>query len=548
MIGMSLAYKQLLSAKDSALDPDILLPQLWEHGVRSIELRSISPKACPAEALRVANLLWDYGFQITVHAQAKSAESAVKDVFAPLSDILANMRQHELTVTVHPVVGDNAAMLVALSDHITEHNFPVRIALENNRKMPDGTIGNSAELVLDAVTRADRQNVGICFDMGHWAWYTSNFTDDPNMLPPKEFLQKAIHTHIHTCSEDADSAYTAGAKGSTHFPLDEWREPLSLYIGALGYKYFGVYNIELSPKRYEHKWGAAEAYLLSADTLKAHYPPRAEYHDWLRLHYDGCFRRSLEVFDKKTGCYGTLIAPSAYLFSTNGYKWAMDVSFLELYRLAETPSRVREYLGDIDCMILTHGHGDHTEKRTISALADTDINWIVPEFLVDNILSLGVRPEKITSVRAGDEISAGPLSIRVLEGKHFRPVTNKGIDAVGYLISADGAATLAFPGDIRDYSTADGEELNADHCFAHVWLTDKALDPEMYIPKSREFAEFMLTKSRKSILLAHLYANRAEDKRWSLHHARVVSDTIHELSPETLVRVPRYGEIFNLTK
>ena len=199
-------------------------------------------------------------------------------------------------------------------------------------------------------------------------------------------------------------------------------------------------------------------------------------------------------------------------------------------------------------MILTHGHGDHTEKRTISALADTDINWIVPEFLVDNILSLGVRPEKITSVRAGDEISAGPLSIRVLEGKHFRPVTNKGIDAVGYLISADGAATLAFPGDIRDYSTADGEELNADHCFAHVWLTDKALDPEMYIPKSREFAEFMLTKSRKSILLAHLYANRAEDKRWSLHHARVVSDTIHKLSPETLVRVPRYGEIFDFTK
>ena len=170
MIGMSLAYKQLLSAKDPALDPDILLPQLWEHGVRSIELRSISPKACPAEALRVANLLWDCGFQITVHAQAKSAESAVNDVFAPLSDILANMRQHELTVTVHPVVGDNAAMLVDLSDHITEHNFPVRIALENNRKMPDGTNGDSAALVLDAVTRADRQNVGICFDMGHWAW------------------------------------------------------------------------------------------------------------------------------------------------------------------------------------------------------------------------------------------------------------------------------------------------------------------------------------------------------------------------------------------
>jgi hypothetical protein len=225
----------------------------------------------------------------------------------------------------------------------------------------------------------------------------------------------------------------------------------------------------------------------------------------------------------------------------------MDISFLEIYRLAETPSRIREYLGDIDCMLLTHGHGDHMEKRTIRALSDTNINWIVPEFLVDNLLSFGVRREKIISVRAGDEISVGPLSIRVLEGRHFRPETKKGIDAVGYLISADKAPTLAFPGDIRDYSVAEGEELDADHCFAHVWLTDKALDPEMYIPKSREFAEFMLSKSRKSILLAHLYTNRAEDKRWTIHHARVVCDAIWERSPETLVRVPRYGEIFDLS-
>ena len=547
MIGMSLQYGSLLKTKDEQLEPEIILPKLWDHGVRSIELRAISPTDCPKEALRVANTVWDYGFQITVHSKPKSVESAVDDVFIPLSHILSHMRQRELIVTIHPVVGDNVAMLIALSDHITKHKYPVRIALENNRRMPDGTNGDSLALVLDAVTRADRKNLGVCFDMGHWAWYAANFTDTPNMLPPQEFLSKAIHTHIHAYTENAENVYGTATKGSTHFPLDEWREPFSLYINALGFKYLGVYNVELSPSRFAQRWSASEAYLLSADTLRQNYPPRAQYSDEMRLRYDGCFRRALEVFDKKEGCYGTLIAPSSYLFSTNGYKWAMDVSFLMLYNLAETPSHVREYLGDIDCMILTHAHGDHMEKRTIRALSDTNINWVVPEFLVEKILSFGVRPEKITVVRAGDEISVGPLSIRVLEGKHFRPGTRAGLDAVGYLISADGAPSLAFPGDVRDYRVTEGEELNADHCFAHVWLTDNALDPEMYIPKSREFAEFMLSHSHRSILLAHLNTERVEDKRWTIYHARIASNAILEKSPETVVRVPRYGEIFDLS-
>ena len=547
MIGMSLSYQKLLSTCDPALKPETLLPQLWEHGVRSIELRAVTPTACPVEVLRVANILWDHGFQVTIHSKPRAVESAVKDVFVPLTHMLARMRQRELIVTIHPVVGDNVAMLIALSDHIIKHHYPVRIALENNRKMPDSTDGDSVALVLDAVTRADRKNVGVCFDMGHWAWYTANFTDTPNMLPPKEFLSKAIHTHIHAYTEDAENVYGTATKGATHFPLDEWKEPISLYIDALGYRYLGVYNVELTPKRFTHKWSATEAYLISADTLKKHYPSRIEYLDELRLHYDGCYRRSLEVLDKKEGCYGTLIAPSSYLFSTNGYKWAMDVSFLTIYHLAETPSRVREYLGGIDCMLLTHAHADHMEESTIRALSDTNIDWVVPEFLVDNVLSFGVRPEKITAVRAGDEIRVGPLSIRVLEGKHFRPGTRSGIDAVGYLISADGAPTLAFPSDVRDYSVADGEELCADHCFAHVWLTDNALDPEMYIPKSREFAEYMLSKSRKSILLTHLNINRTEDKRWTVHHACAARDAILEKSPETVVRVPRYGEIIDLT-
>ncbi len=539
MIGMSLSYAQLLENNDEELKAEVLLPKLWDHGVRSIEFRSVTPTDSPSEALRMANMVWDYGFNITIHAETKYVSRAVEDVFAPLVDILDNLRQRELVITVHPIVDDTVEMLLALSDYIIEHNYPVRIALENNRKMPDKTIGDSVALVLDAVMKADRKNVGICFDMGHYAWYTANHTDTPDMLPPKKFLSRVIHTHIH--------AY-AHAVNRTHFPLDEWREPVSRYIEALDCNYLGVFNVELEPKRFKRQWSATEGFLMSADTLRSHYPSRALYNDNLRQTYDGYFCRSLEVLNKKEGCYVSLLSPSSYLLSTNGYKWGMDITFETFYDLAETPSRVGEYLKDLNCMLLTHTHSDHMEGRTISALADKNISWVLPEFMLDNVLSFGVPRDKITVVNVGDTVNVGPLKIHVLKGRHIRPTSGKGGKSVGYLISADNAPTLAFPGDIRDYSITEDEALNADHCFAHVWLTDKALVPEMYIPKSVEFARFMLLMSRKSILLTHLNTDRRDDKRWTVHHARVISDAIREQSPDTIVRVPKYGEIFDLSK
>lgn len=535
MIGVSLQYKKLLFTDDKNLKPEVLLPKLWERNVRSIELRAIAPSEPASNVLRVANILWDYGFQVTVHTQCKTVENAVAEMFEPLSDLLAHMRQRELVIVQHPVVGDNAAMLNSLADYAESHQYPVRIALENNRKMPDGSNGDSVALVLDAVSRVNRPNVGICFDMGHFAWYVHNFTDTPDALPPRDFLKRAIHTHIH--------AYTEGA---THFPIDEWKKPLSSYVGALDHKYLGVYNIELTPKRFSHLMDATEGYLCSVDTLKANLPSYVAFHDEMRAYYDDYFKHALEIFKKRDGYYASLIAPASYLFSTNGYHWAMDVSFLYLRELAETPSRVREYLGNLDLMLLTHGHGDHTEEETIRALCDTEISWVVPECIAERVLEFGVRREKMTVVRAGDDITVGPLHIRVLEGRHFRP-NGAGMAAVGYLVSTECGPSIAFPSDVRDYRVSDGEELNADHCFAHVWLTDRALDPEAYVPKSTEFAKFMLNASKKSIFLTHLYINRDEGKRWTVHHARIAANAIREQSPQTVVRTPRYGEIFDLS-
>ena len=131
-------------------------------------MRSYHP---PEDVLRAAELLWSYGFSITVHAEMKSEASAVGDVFTPLSLLLNSLKQKTLNVTVHPIDGDNATVLNRLADHVEENEYPVMIALENNRLLPDKTDGDSAALVYEAVSRADRKCIGICFDFGHYMYY-----------------------------------------------------------------------------------------------------------------------------------------------------------------------------------------------------------------------------------------------------------------------------------------------------------------------------------------------------------------------------------------
>lgn len=536
MIGLSLPYKWLLGEYGKLDPPDIFLPKVWERGVRSIEIRTVPMGADAEEVLRAAEPILKYGFNITVHAKVKTVENAVSEVLSPLSLLLKRLRQRELIVTVHPIFGDNEAMLRRLSDYVTEKGLPIRIALENERKLPDKTEGDSLSLVLGAVARVDRENVGICFDMGHFAWYCETYTLFPDQLPPKEFLSRVIHTHIHACVD-----------GVTHHPLDGWRAPFADYINALDHGYFGVYDLEIEPERFVGKFDAESAYLISVDTLRANFPVCAALYEDIKLNYDLRFKEAIKVLGEKRGCHMALIGPSSYVFNTNGYRWAMDVAFRNIRRLAETPSRIREYLGCIDLMVITHGHEDHLEESTVRALADTDTVWVAPEFVRDELMGYGVRAEKIVTAKVGERVSIGKLDILVLSGRHYRPGTNNGVPAVGYFIEGEDMPSLAFPGDVRDYRTDGVEELGADHCFAHLWLDDDSSDPERYLPKLREFTEFMLKASRRNIVIAHLYeSGRRVDGMWRRCHGELARGEILKRSPETTVTIPTCGDVLKL--
>ena len=538
MIGVSLAYDWLAGREGLLGDVNTVLKNLRELDVDSIELRTVFLRHDPHEVLRVAEMLWKNGFQITVHAKAHSRETAIEEVFSPISEVLKNLRQEKLTVVIHPVRGDNAAMLCELADYRDAHGYPVTVALENNRLLPDKSEGDCAATVLDAVIAANRKNVGICFDMGHYAYYwKKNRVGEDFQLPPKEFISRVVHTHIHALN---------GLK--THFPLGSYELPLQEIFERLSYKYFGVYNLELDFPRFKDEVSDLYAALSrSVEYLKEALPQCARVYREIQKHFDGNFENSRSILEKSKGCCCSLLGASSYLFNTNGYRWCVDPSFRNAYELAKAPHGVEESLKDLELILITHSHADHFEEATVRQLANNDTKWVIPDFMKEKAISYGISPEKMILVKAGDTLNAGPLTIRVFEGRHFRPDTGKGTRAYGYYVTAKNAPSVVFPSDVRDYSVKNLPELpQADYCFAHVWMGDRS-DLADFGEYPKQVAEYMLNFSNKNLIFAHLYENgRKDSQMWTKSHACLLEKAAKENYPEIKTVIPKIGEILKL--
>ena len=539
MTGVSLPLDWLCGAPHTLGNVSAVLNELRLRGVRSVELRTVRATSSPDAVATAAELLWEKGFEITVHASALTVQSAVSDVFSPLQTLLSRLPQKKLVITLHPLVGDNVVMLKSLADHAEKEGYPICFALENNRLLPDQTEGDSAKLVLSIVEEVDRPNVGICFDMGHYMYHLlQNHPEDTERLPGKRFRERVIHTHIHALN---------GKR--THFPLHLYELPLAQMLAWLNYGYFGVYNVELDFGRINGILDAEEALYGSVDTLNAAMPQCARLYDELRTQFDQRFLHALTMYEEP--CDGTcfsLIQSSSYLFRTHGFRWAMDIAFRNTYELAETPRRAATLLRDLNLMIISHGHSDHFEERTVRALASNELLWLIPDFLVDEALARGVRKEKIVIARAGETVRVGPLVIRPFLGRHFRPVTGKGTEEYGYHISAEGAPSMVFPVDTRDFSLEGLPSLPpADYCFANIWLGDKNGLAEDYGDMLEIFANFMLSFSKKNILFTHLYeCNRKGVDMWRTEHADLIAQTVHRISPDTNTAVPVPGKILRM--
>ena len=538
MIGVSLPYNYLVYGGAPYGSRGVFFRKLRGAGVENVELRTVKADAAPEKVLEAAERLWDAGFQITVHGGARSHETAVEDIFKPLSRLLGALRQKELIIVMHPTVGSEdelLAMLRALAEHIREEKLPVRIALENNRKMPDGTRGDSLGLVSGLVDRLDRPEVGVCFDMGHYFWVVGK---DRSKLPPEKFLRRIIHTHIHALSGD-----------TTHFPLGRYELPIREYVAAFSHEYGGCYHLELEYERYAGLVGADEAMFESIETLKKALPQYAFLYDDVRRHFTGRLLEAGKVYESPADVSAVgLIHSTSYLFSTNGYHWAMDVALRDGRRFSDAPRFLPDVLKSCRLMVITHDHEDHFEEETAALLKDLPMMWLVPDFLYEKTLSFGIAPEKIVTITADEEKEIGPLRIRAFSGQHYRPGTRTGAEELGYIVSAENAPKLVFPADVRDFSTdALPDCPESDAVFAHVWLGDedsRSLDRGDYPEK---FARFMLAFHPKKVIYAHLYETaRTDEQTWRCVHAGMAADAVRRIDPAVKAVIPGAGEVITL--
>ncbi len=255
MIGLSLA-PWIIS--DIGTDK---LKQIKDAGVESIEIRNVFAGQDAGEALKIADIVWKSGMNISIHSDLHTHGACLDEVVYPIERIIENLQQPALNITVHsiknhecseaPTVGAVRDIALALK------NKPVTVALENNRHKNDDDPCDTVAGVEKSIKMLNLCNVKACWDMGHDYYNNLTFTDNPQAMPSKYFLMNTAHTHIHSV-----------CNGSTHFPLCVEHPMLHSYLKALKESdYKGIYNLEICFDRFEGIYTFDEAVFSSIKVL-----------------------------------------------------------------------------------------------------------------------------------------------------------------------------------------------------------------------------------------------------------------------------------------
>ncbi|QJD87273.1 sugar phosphate isomerase/epimerase family protein [Cohnella herbarum] len=257
------------------------LSSLRSGGIDSIEIR-ILPRGADERSYRdLIKIVWDMGFQLTVHGHVAGEHpgETFVEAYPSMRYILNHFHEYQegLTMTLHAFEAKQGnreelrrrtvGLLREWSSMLQADDLPIRLALENNRrKSSKADPGDCIDGVLSMVNEVSSPYVGICWDMGHY--YSNLLTasklefppEEPLMkLPPSAFLESAYHTHIHGL----------GPSG-THNALTERNSlPLEHYVDALKQaNYQGVYNLELTLDKFDADRSMSDHIAASVQRLK----------------------------------------------------------------------------------------------------------------------------------------------------------------------------------------------------------------------------------------------------------------------------------------
>lgn len=247
-----------------------------------------------------------------------------------------------------------------------------------------------------------------------------------------------------------------------------------------------------------------------------------------RAEYPALWRRFIHQWREATsGNSAWLMYAANYLCYTGGVRWAMNPFSLST-RISGVPHA--DYAADLDqleLVLLTHIHNDHFDLNLISAIAGLPIQWIVPDFMLNQVLGAGVPRKNIVVPTNGESIAFKGLGITPFAGQHIHG--RYGVPETGYLVECCGKRWL-FPGNTRVY---DADKLpdvgSVDAVFAHVWL-GKGQAGLPISPLLEDFCQYTLSCKAKRILLTHLdELGRDEKDLWDVRHVRMIANKLEEM-------------------
>jgi hypothetical protein len=235
-----------------------------------------------------------------------------------------------------------------------------------------------------------------------------------------------------------------------------------------------------------------------------------------------------------------------YIFRTNNVRWAIDPLTLN-WRMKNAPEvDVARDLNNLSFVLLTHGHKDHLDLDLLAALRNFPITWVVPEFILSEVMTpAGLPREQIIVPSPLNPLELNGIHILPFNGLHWETTPDgnlRGVPAMGYLIECNGKHWLV-PGDTRTYDPSCLPALGSiDSIFAHLWLgRGCALMDEP--PVLDAFCRFLLSLNPRHLILTHLHElGRDANDFWDESHVQIVNSRLREMSKNILATHVVMGE------
>ena len=540
--------QQKLLDEFGGIDP--LLRYLRGLGITHIELRNISANADPSHALLCAEKIWNAGLRLTVHGSLPAKIGPFEEVYPSLLPLLAALPSHqeELVITVHSRASkteprtedfarETAEMLRLWAQDAERLCF--RIALEVNRSKGVYDPGDSCEGVLGMLEGFEGTRVGACFDFGHFFSNMSVTGTTPEALPDREFLSRAVHTHIHALNERG-----------THQPFVDGRKlPLDAYVTELiGAGYTGIFNLELDFPRFPELSFRDAIRASVREVRRAVRAARPKYDDlrhnygaWADSVYPDEIRRiSAELCDPaRTDDRVYMIGSTAMIFKVGGAVFAVDPAIRSKTARSACWEPLKELFSHIPYIFITHEHVDHFDPELLFHIRDCGATLFVPASADKKMVEMTRYPaERLHELHVGDRLALPGIGLEAFEGRHFEQ-NGKGVPSLMYLFRV-GRKTLFLPNDVRDYGLDLMPDIAPpDIMFANVWLgrgDAEHVHPAFY----DEFCDYVAAFRPRRVYLGHLceWLRKSTDI-WTWEHAGRVQDGLTERMPGTPAEILR---------